>query len=482
MRWLWLLAICLSASAHVGVNDIFFEGLAGPYPLYVTVRPPVVIPGVAEISIRSAARDVAAIQITPMALSGAGSKYPPTPDLAVQSKEDPQLFTGGLWIMASGAWQVRAIVDGARGPAAVSIPVPATSQKVTTMDFTTGVILSVLMLLLAAGVIGIAGAAVRDAQLPPGALPDAGHLRRGRLAMVAGLALAALIIWQGRDWWNDEARAYARSLYTPLLLSASLDQDFLMLEISAPTGRAARSIDDLIADHGHLIHLYLLKSPGLEAAYHLHPERLAPGRFRVKLPAIPAGDYRLFADIVHANGFPETLTASIELPADSKGPAASGDDAGALFSPNEPNPLLRQLSGGGTAELDLPGKLKSGQPLSLRFRILDSEGNPAPNLKPYLGMAAHLAVVKKDFSVFSHIHPNGNISMAAFEMAQSNLFPIDPSVLRSSHVKEGAAAVVPAEFNFPFGFPSPGDYRLILQFARQDRVETVSFDISVQTR
>src|SRR5207253_4057698 len=76
-----VLAVRLSLSAHVGSPDVYCEGDAGPYHLFVTVRVPQVIPGVAEIEIRSATNDVRAIQIVPMRLSGAGSNFPPTPDL-----------------------------------------------------------------------------------------------------------------------------------------------------------------------------------------------------------------------------------------------------------------------------------------------------------------------------------------------------------------------------------------------------------------
>jgi hypothetical protein len=37
------------ADAHVGSPDVFFEGDAGPYRLFVTVRTPDVIPGIAQI-------------------------------------------------------------------------------------------------------------------------------------------------------------------------------------------------------------------------------------------------------------------------------------------------------------------------------------------------------------------------------------------------------------------------------------------------
>src|SRR5215472_18812356 len=90
------------AFAHVGSPDVYCEGDAGPYHLYVTVRVPQVIPGVAEVQIRSADSDVRAIQIVPMRLSGPGSNLPPVPDLALQSKQDPQFFAGSLWLMEFG--------------------------------------------------------------------------------------------------------------------------------------------------------------------------------------------------------------------------------------------------------------------------------------------------------------------------------------------------------------------------------------------
>ena len=48
----------LIGPAHVGSPDIFYEGDAGPYHLLVAIRPPVVIPGIAEVEVRSTSNDV----------------------------------------------------------------------------------------------------------------------------------------------------------------------------------------------------------------------------------------------------------------------------------------------------------------------------------------------------------------------------------------------------------------------------------------
>ena len=78
-RALLALALLLARQlpAHVGSPDVFYEGAAGPYRLLVTIRPPVIVPGVAEIEIRSATPGVAAMRIVPLPLTGAGAKFAP---------------------------------------------------------------------------------------------------------------------------------------------------------------------------------------------------------------------------------------------------------------------------------------------------------------------------------------------------------------------------------------------------------------------
>ena len=61
-----LLAFAIGAQGHVGSPDIFLEGAAGPYALFLTIRPPAVIPGVAEIEIRTGATGIDSIHITPL--------------------------------------------------------------------------------------------------------------------------------------------------------------------------------------------------------------------------------------------------------------------------------------------------------------------------------------------------------------------------------------------------------------------------------
>ena len=63
------------------------------------------------------------------------------------------------------------------------------------------------------------------------------------------------------------------------------------------------------------MHLYAIRQPEMDAVFHLHPGLAASGDFRISLPAMPPGTYKLYADVVHANGFPETLVTTITIPA-----------------------------------------------------------------------------------------------------------------------------------------------------------------------
>src|ERR1700748_1169131 len=101
-----LVATAFAASAHVGSPDIYLDSQAGPYKLFITVRPPTVIPGVAEIEVRAQSAGLQELTVVPVPLNKVGTKFAPVPDTLKVSAQDPQEFTGSLWIMTPGSWQV----------------------------------------------------------------------------------------------------------------------------------------------------------------------------------------------------------------------------------------------------------------------------------------------------------------------------------------------------------------------------------------
>src|SRR5260370_33869079 len=100
---------------------------------------------------------------------------------------------------------------------------------------------------------------------------------------------------------------------------------------------------NMITDHGHLMHTFLLRVPGMDRFYHLHPEQTNDGSFMLRLPTIPSGKYKIFADIVRGTGFPETMVSEIDLPDVTGGPS-SGADSGVEASANGTSGLTTDAS------------------------------------------------------------------------------------------------------------------------------------------
>jgi hypothetical protein len=450
------------APAHVGSPDVFYEGNAGPYRLLVTIRPPQVVPGVAEVEIRSASPDVRQVHIVPLRLGIQTPQFSPVPDLALPSKEDPQFFTGSLWLMGCCSWQVRVHVDGVRGAASLSVPVPALATRMLGMQKTTGAILLSLCLLLCIGLVSIAGAAVRDAMLEPGKQPDGARVRRSYIVMGIAAVLVAGGVWLGDQWWNSDAGDYSRFVYKPLTLNPSLDGSRLTLHLEDP-GWLNRRTDDLLPDHNHLMHLYVIRVPAMDEVFHLHPEQQSDGAFLQQLPPMPAGKYALFGDIVHSNGVPETATAQLDLP-EIHGQPLSGDDAGGVAGV--------PLPGGYTMKwLRDSGPLHARRPYLFRFRVEDPAGRPAEGMELYMGMTGHAAFVSTDLTVFAHVHPSGSVPMPALQLTQ----PDNP---HAGHMM--MTAELPAGISFPYGFPKPGRYRIFVQAKRAGEVLTGVFDADVE--
>jgi hypothetical protein len=458
------------ASAHVGSPDVFFEGDAGPYRLFVTVRTPDVIPGVATIEVRSEASDVTAVSVVPLRLTGPGSELPPVADRADRSPVDPRLFTAGLWLMERGSLQVRISVDGARGPGKLAVPVPAAAQRTLAMTLGLGALLFGLMVVLALAVVAILSGAIREATLPPGELPAVVDRKRGRTAaLVIGGSVVALIAL-GNWWWSSTAAMSAQAVARPWQLAPHLEGCVLHLGKSPPTIRTP-----LLLDHGHEMHLFMIRVPALDQLAHLHPERGADDEFTQRLPALPAGRYRLFADIVSGFGFPATGVGEIAVPdaaCAAPGAEVASDDATWAGAPAQPS-TTAELSGGARMIWDRPAVVRAGVAASLHFRVVDPDGSPA-SLEPYMGMAGHAAIVATDLTVFAHLHPAGSVAMPALDLANAGIGVADPHAGHAMH------QTLPAEVAFPYGFPRPGAYRVFVQVKRAGRVETGAFDVDVE--
>jgi hypothetical protein len=490
LRALLILFVCIlaaprAADAHVGSKDVFQQVNVGTYKLFVTIRTPTVIPGVATVEVRSSGAPISSIRITPLPLTGEASKHPPTADAMAVSAADPAFFTGSLWLMASGSWQVRFEVSGASGDQTVSVPVPAIAIATLKMQRGLGAILTALGLFLVMSMAGIVAASVREARLEPGAIASPARRRRAIFATAGSLAFMALLLWGGATWWNVEAASYSLDIYHPPTVNPLLSGNQLDLNVVADkpdSERSARSNNDFLPDHGHLIHLYAIREPEMDAAFHLHPVLAAPGDFRISLPVMPPGQYALYGDVVHANGFPETLVTKITIPADMHGGPLGDEDASA-----HPQPLSQgqlgssyKLPNGYVMVWDQPQSITANTAYAFRFHLLDADGKPATDMQPYLGMAGHAAFVKTDGTVFAHTHPEGSAAMASLMLANGN-DPSDNSENMDMNKMDMPMHTDPISntVEFPYGFPSSGRYRIFVQMKHGSTVETGVFDATV---
>jgi hypothetical protein len=500
MRKLWWIFFVLFAStlvdAHVGSPDVYYEGDAGPYHLFVTVRLPQVIPGVAEVQVRSASPEVQTIRVVLLSLTGPGSDLPPAPETARQSNDDPQFFVSSLWFLQFGAVQVRIEADGSKGKAQLSVPVASFARQPQPLGRGLHALLALLFVFLTLSMPPIIAANVRESSVSPGEAPQASNRRRSRIVLAIALVLSVGILYMNRAWWNAEASTYERNialLKPPQAETTLLDGNRLVVwpagKLIIPIAGKEQSIgevkmDELIPDHGHAMHLFLIGLPGMETMWHLHPDHANDGAFAERLPAMPAGRYALFADIVDKSGFPWTLVGNLQLPKIT-GSAPVGDDSdwqGArLTTPFSDNTVVQLRNGAYMVWEKDDSPLKANVPINLKFRVEEKDGSLVHDLEPYMGMAAHAEVVCSDLSVFAHIHPNGSVSMAALDLAQAGLMSQSTAGASAMAMEMAdSSRMLPPEVTFPYGFPHPGDYRIFVQVKQLGQIQTVAFDAHVQ--
>src|SRR4029079_2790379 len=271
-------ALC---TAHVGSPDVWYEGAAGPYHIVVNVRLPGVIPGIADIYIQ-----VAGDQPDPVTamvnLFSANAGTPP-PDVAKPVEGAGGWDATRLWIMAPGSNSVTVGVRGSKGTGSVIVPVAAVPNRRLPLNRSLGIILAGLGVFLFAGIVTIAGAAVRESVLPPGESPSPARQWGARGAMAGTAIFSGLLLLGGWPWWGGEDLGFQQRMYRPFGATASVSPDgarqVLQLEITdsgwANRGDSAwlsqhhqRAWSPLVTDHGKLMHLFLISESGMEAFAH----------------------------------------------------------------------------------------------------------------------------------------------------------------------------------------------------------------------
>ena len=496
-------AATAAAAAHVGTSNAYFEGAAGPYGIRVIVRTPGVIPGLAQASVRIlSGGDAERVTVRPLR-SDVGLEGAPPPDVAGPVRGEPDLYSGELWLMTAGSYSVEVTVAGAAGEGTAFVPVMAVAERSLEMHWAVGLGLAAAALFLFFGAVTIFGAAVRESVLQPGLEPDRRSRRRGRIATVLAAAALAGALAGGWSWWNAVDAAYRSRIYEPWSTTSAVAMTaagaILTLAIDDPEWVANRHLPGaaLLPDHGKLMHMFLVAADDLSAFAHVHPAPAGEDAFTVPLPPLPAGEYRIFADIVHENGFAPTLVDTVRVPASaaevsqpaepapnappSAGQTRDPDDSWARLQPRGASTSLEYaLPSGRTLRWERDGAVVADAETTLRFAVSEPDGSPS-TLEPYMGMLSHAAVLRHDGSVFVHLHPAGSINLTAqrrFETAEAAAggSASPAAVHMRMRVPDGPSDSV----TFPFVFPQPGAWRLFVQVKIGDTVETAAFDVEVE--
>jgi hypothetical protein len=185
-------------------------------------------------------------------------------------------------------------------------------------------------------------------------------------------------------------------------------------------------VRDFDVAHEKRMHLIVVRRD-LTGFQHLHPTQAADGSWTAPVTLPDSGSYRVFADFTHA-GEAHTLASDLRV------------DGPAELAPL-PDPATTAVSDGGYDVRLTAGAARAGEEARLHFTIT-RDGAPV-RAEPYLGARGHLVVLREGDLAFLHVHPSGDL------------------------------------VEFAATFPSPGRYRLFLQFKHEGRIQTVAFTQAV---
>jgi hypothetical protein len=482
--------IAIVAMAHVGSPNVFFDGDAGPYSVRVIVRPPMVVPGLADVVVRVPGTDVRAVTVRPVFLR-VGAAGAPAGDLAEPVRGEPSTFTARLWLMRSGAYSVYVTVDGSRGSGTAVVPVMSVATGRLGVSPGLAAILVALGAVLLIGLVTIIRAGAGESLVPPGKAPSPAQRRRANLVTAVSIPALALVVFGGARWWKAVDRDYERTMFNPPALGSSIETlgDSAVLTVSTRDTTPGRTpLSAFIPDHGKMMHLFLVSASSSTMA-HLHPALADSTTFRATLPPLPPGAYRAFADVTTEQGSTITLSGRVDLPTLPAGSSPDDlDDAwaidrravtiGAGAADTIAPGIVMQWSGGA-------GPITAGRDTDLRFTVRDASG-AIVTLQPYLGMAGHAVVTADDGSVFIHLHPMGSVSPAVQRLfalrdrgdtTATGRLRLDDSSLAATTMADMS---MPGQLSFPYEFPKAGRYHIWVQLRHGGKLLTGAFTTEVR--
>ncbi len=471
--------------AHVGSPTVFFQGLAGKYPVRVTIEPPGVVPGLAQIHVVVSSGDVRQVSVRPVRWD-VGVKGSPSPDIAVLVPGETNMFSAQLWLMASGAYSVFVQVSGAQGDGTAIVPLNSVASQRLVMSPGMAALFAVAGSFVVILLVTIVGAAIREGRVPPGEEISESRQRRGWYGRGIAAALILTALFLGNKWWDivDKDFRFER-LYQPQSIQTKLDTD--------AAGHQQLTLE-FLAHFTHRFHSADSRSRAADAPV---PDSRT-GRRSLRAPASPASISRGPGQNRHhhrptpptrgtkqtksrhharkrpdSNAHQRIGNPAVRTPHPDTQSLAESDDAVSLSAPTDTSRVT--FSEGFRLDRDFPNELAVNQETNLVFHLTTESGGEA-TLEPYLGMYGHLIIENADGTVFNHLHPLGSVSMVSQRQFAERE---KAGYLANKPLDQFCTAAVP-ELSFPYAFPKAGVYRLWLQTKTDGHILTGGYTLTVK--
>lgn len=445
------IAPALAHGTHAGAAQTFTQAV-GPYELAITLEN-TVTPTPAPLFLSVAPQQPLGDAVVSLRAAPRGQPLDTAADLALGSKPDA---LGRLYaevpLDRGGDWELEVRARGALGAGVARIPFTITPPTLPPYTLPLLAALGGVLLLLTAGV--LLSLAFNRLRRPT---PRWANRLIGQ-GLFACLIVVAIFGWQqladsfqpappiAPTSATGAGRPHANMLLrsAPLLPTAGQP---LTLTLELSDGATGLPLDDLTPHHEALMHLVVLDEGGAFFR-HLHPARLAPGRFAIALTPDRPGRYTAYAEIARQQSGSQVLAQPFEV-------------GGAPVPNPSPTPGLgtHVLAGSAQATVTASGALRAGKQAVLTFSFRDGDG-PINDIQLWLGMPGHLIARRSDGALFSHVH--------AAEVVPSSL-EVDPATLRYG-----------PDVRFAYTFAQPGSYQVWAQVRRSGQILTVPVALQVE--
>ena len=410
-------------NADIGHLNYIFEGKAFDRPIRVIIKTPGVVPGLADIIVKSFDQEIDNILVTPIVWkeannwnpTGNGPQAAPPADIMLPIKGEKNTFQAELWLMDFGAYNIQIDFFKNNQSEIINIPINSIANQIIPMTQFTSVILFLLMLLLIAGLSNIITIGYRESTLNSFSDLDNSRIKKSYLVQFFSLIFIVFILYLGNNWWAITEQAFMKNLFKPLENEVNLiknsKQNILQVKITDDAWKDGRIVD-FIPDHGKIMHLYLI-SENHQQLCHLHPKRNLQdkGLFEVVIPPIEYGKYYIYIDVTLESGSNQTLRNIMEYY-----PENILDQKEQYFlEVDQDDSFIKENSSYYFKWLNNSKNYYVNNEINLNFQMFDRLNNPVM-LEPYIQMGGHGAIIDSLGDIFIHIHPIGTISMASQEL------------------------------------------------------------------